>query len=263
MILSVKLQSQDYFGPEQPPAACSAVHHEWLGSAPDKWMDRSSGKVRGVRQIPTALRNGIDGPARQGLGGYARDVPKRLCEERQETRSFSTPAHAARLGGLELQWRPSRRSVEPPHVAMRAAGCLEPELITKRPQFVPRHGQTVLRVEAEGLPPHYCEGSKRVSDCAVKALRRRQAAERKRERRHELRQVRDLEAWEAEHLGGAGAAGAADDGQMPLTGLGNSASAPSLLAGLETTQRPSAAKWRQMPRWLGDSRLQFTRPMVQ
>lgn len=180
------------------------VHPHWQGSVPSKWMDASTGRLRGTMRIPTSLREGTDGIARQGLGRYAQDVGVRRAEECLEGRCKSASTGNLRTSlhtwdhGKEHIWKPCRRVCEKPVIN-------EPDLLSKRVPFVPRHGQFVRSKQAEGLPPLYDPEADNFRQRMVERAAGRRRTTAMMEDQSDQNMVRDLEAWERSH--GAGTAG--------------------------------------------------------
>eukprot|EP00747_Dinoflagellata_sp_TGD_P162498 gnl/TRDRNA2_/TRDRNA2_180173_c0_seq1.p1 gnl/TRDRNA2_/TRDRNA2_180173_c0~~gnl/TRDRNA2_/TRDRNA2_180173_c0_seq1.p1 ORF type:complete len:276 (+),score=36.65 gnl/TRDRNA2_/TRDRNA2_180173_c0_seq1:91-918(+) len=189
-------------------------HPLWQGSVPDKWMDQGSGYPRGPSIVCGPMRNGKDGVAAQGFGGYMTDHVGKRREETKELRcSKSAPVlmDASTWHQREFKWKPSRRQGhhwhqgpgpgavrEHDHAGLEYRG--EPSKITKRPPFVKRDGNYVLHKQAEGLPPiydaeiekfHQKKQQDTYYDMKRKAIR---------EDRAERRQVKNLENWERSHL---------------------------------------------------------------
>lgn len=195
-------------GAVQPPL----VHPHWQGSVPSKWMDASTGRLRGTMRIPTSLREGADGIARQGLGRYAQDVGTRRAEECLEGRCKSASTGNLRTSlhtwdhGKEHIWKPCRRVCEKQVI-------IEPDLLSKRVPFVPRHGQFVRSKQAEGLPPLYDPEADNFRQSMVERAARLRRAKAMMEDQAEQNMVRDLEAWERSH--GAGAAAGAAAAKVP------------------------------------------------
>jgi hypothetical protein len=111
-------------GPALPPAK----HPEWQGSVSDKWLDRS-GHRHMRKMVDTACRDGVASVARLGIGGFAQDTTGLPWTE---GRTLLNAEH----GSAELEWRPSRRIVVPPHIVHREQ--LENTKLTDKPPYVGR-----------------------------------------------------------------------------------------------------------------------------
>jgi len=82
-------------------------HPAWPGSASSKWMDRSTGCVRGLRAVPSKARDG-DGRnlTSLGLGGF--------FEHRDEAGVRTSRRHLPTHPSETYEWTPMRRHLEEP-----------------------------------------------------------------------------------------------------------------------------------------------------
>eukprot|EP00746_Dinoflagellata_sp_MGD_P161161 gnl/MRDRNA2_/MRDRNA2_88207_c0_seq1.p1 gnl/MRDRNA2_/MRDRNA2_88207_c0~~gnl/MRDRNA2_/MRDRNA2_88207_c0_seq1.p1 ORF type:complete len:236 (+),score=35.48 gnl/MRDRNA2_/MRDRNA2_88207_c0_seq1:111-818(+) len=173
-------------------------HPDWQGSLPSKWMDRNTGATRGLRQVPTCCRNGIDGIARQGIGGFGTDWHGRIRDELSEGRSKAANPMLPGWGSREYQWKPSRK-----------VDCMIPSAVvreqmqdvkwTEMPPYVRRRGNIVLDKCAEGFPPTV-HGANLESKVLQKRWQKKHHAARM-EDLHARHSVRDLDRWEERVLG--------------------------------------------------------------
>mmetsp|Transcript_68808 Transcript_68808/g.165164 ORF Transcript_68808/g.165164 Transcript_68808/m.165164 type:complete len:228 (-) Transcript_68808:62-745(-) len=169
----------------------------WAGAVSSKWGAGLNGKERRVKQVATSLRSGLDGIAAQGLAGYFTDVHRRDQERLAEgpRRVASSPSLTSfNDEHRQFQWRAARRQVETIQPA-------EPHLLTKRPPFVPRHGQNIRLPAAQPLPPDYDAAVERWLLTTQRQAVSRQAAKEMEERQQHRTMLRGLETWEKEKLG--------------------------------------------------------------
>lgn len=115
------------------------THPEWQGSVPSKWMDRSNGHQRGPKFVSKHLRDGQDGIAAQGLGGYMADAAGRLHEESLRGRACTNSRHLP-FGSPEREqsWRPGKRFPSPPIK-------VEPNRLSRQPSFPSQEVSKVSR----------------------------------------------------------------------------------------------------------------------
>merc|ERR1719335_2049217 len=131
-------------------------------------MDRNTGFARNVRMVETTCRNGIDGVARQGVGGRFRDE---ICEGRSKAANPFVPGWGVR----EVQWRPSRKvDVMPVSGLVRGQQEFQKIKLTDRPPFVQRRGNIVLNPHAEGFPPSFSGPSVETSKVAERNRKRKE-----------------------------------------------------------------------------------------
>eukprot|EP00440_Ansanella_granifera_P042928 gb/GFBE01046543.1/.p1 GENE.gb/GFBE01046543.1/~~gb/GFBE01046543.1/.p1 ORF type:complete len:251 (+),score=26.08 gb/GFBE01046543.1/:1-753(+) len=174
----------------QGPIRPDRNHPEWQMSIPAHFVDRQSGagNHRGLKQINTPLKEGCWGIASQGLGGYMTDVRGKLEQDFSEGRR----AHPmSRFRSDEIAWRPGRRACSGPMVS-------EPEKITGRPPFVPRHGSFVTSHSARCLPPVYDQQGDRFTENILAKEQRRRVQKARKEVRDAKRLVEGLDEWEGE-----------------------------------------------------------------
>lgn len=124
--------------PEAGPPVPPSRHPEWPGSVSDKWMDRRSavGARSCRRMVDSHLRDGAASVARLGLGGYMRDTSEPGWPEGRSLHRSPEVLPPPPMELRELQWRPSRRLVVPPHVVHREK--LESTKLTEKPPYVKR-----------------------------------------------------------------------------------------------------------------------------
>lgn len=172
------------------PVVPPTVHPLWQGSISSKHMDRGSGLPRGLKQVESFARDGFDGVAAHGLGGYMHDTNGRLLEaSMQGRRSSSLPVIS-----LEAQWRPCRRTCVGP-------SPVEPGRLSLRPPFVPRTGSNVTEPAAQALGPAYDQEVDHFHALWHQREQQRARAALLDEARSAKQMVLGLEDWERHHLG--------------------------------------------------------------
>eukprot|EP00928_Gymnodinium_smaydae_P022947 TRINITY_DN19116_c0_g1_i2.p1 TRINITY_DN19116_c0_g1~~TRINITY_DN19116_c0_g1_i2.p1 ORF type:complete len:211 (+),score=31.10 TRINITY_DN19116_c0_g1_i2:58-690(+) len=173
-----------------------ALHHpDWVGSGSAHFAERNSGYNRGKRRVETFLREGKDGPCALGLGGYHADVFGKRCEDSSIGKvRVPPPCSSTPWAEREMQWRPGRRMVS-------QVSRSEPQLISQRNPFVQRRGSYVIHHHATSIPS---PGDDMAADALCAQVMRKQLALKRKEARNEVRRecamVRDLEAWERDHV---------------------------------------------------------------
>jgi len=185
-------------------AGAPTQHPLWQGSVSSKWMDAGSGAIRGKRAGDSLTRDGMDGIAARGFGGYFTDVPGRVRESRLQVKAFVREGPLAHMAppvhSSEFEWRTSRRVCDRTPV-------VEPTKLSALPPFVPRRGKEVMHWGAScvpGAPDHEVERCARsYSDSQLRAAKFKA----RQEARAAKGMVQGLENWEREHLARRGPRG--------------------------------------------------------
>ena len=92
-------------------------HPEWPGAVPSKWMDAASNKVCSREIVETNVRNGVNGVARLGLGGYMDDRhrpphPSNAMGEGEGRRHYADDDNYYSGKRPEASWRPHAARIE-------------------------------------------------------------------------------------------------------------------------------------------------------
>lgn len=133
-------QAMAHTGPPLPPRE----HPEWQGSVSDKWMDRRNGHHSCRRIVDTHCRDGVASVARLGIGGYAADTSGMHWPEGRYLGSSPEVNPPPPPAVREMQWKPSRRLVVPPHILHRES--LESTKLTQKPPYVGRTSATLPKM---------------------------------------------------------------------------------------------------------------------
>merc|ERR1719409_1647805 len=104
-------------------------------------MDRRSGHRSCRRMVDSHLRDGAASVARLGLGGYMRDTSELAWPEGRSLHRSPEVNPAPPMELREMQWRPSRRLVVPPHIVHREK--LESTKLTEKPPYVKKVGASL------------------------------------------------------------------------------------------------------------------------
>jgi len=226
-------------------ATAPLQHPMWQGSVSSKWMDAGSGTLRGKRAGDSVTRDGVDGIAARGFGGYFADAHGRVRESRLQVKAFVHEGPLAHMAppkhSSEFEWRTSRRVCE-------RADIVEPVKLSALPPFVPRRGHDVMHWGATcvpGAPDHEVERCARsYSESRLRMAKLKAKEEAKAARG----MVHGLEDWEREHLG---------RGKSSRLRMSKSSTGTSLSCDHDPTKRARRPSMESNQIWRSASQPQF------